>query len=79
MLTNLRYFVQRNDRTLTHPEQNDLSYLFDDMDRPTAFHFRRGSGYWNMASAQSFSGDAVRSLYAQADTQKPTRLAQSTR
>jgi uncharacterized protein YcbK (DUF882 family) len=65
---------------LTHPEQTDLSYLFEDMDRPTGFKFRQDLGYRGLASAQKFSGTAVRSLYAAMDTPSaPTRLAQSTR
>ncbi len=50
---------------LVHPEQNNLAYLFDDMDRPTAFKLRASSGYRGLASAQKFSGDAVKSLYAE--------------
>jgi uncharacterized protein YcbK (DUF882 family) len=65
---------------LTHPEQSNLSYLFEDMDRPTAFKFRQDNGYRNLASAQTFSGSAVRSLYAAMDAPNtPIRLAQSTR
>lgn len=65
---------------LTHPEQKDLGYLFEDMDRPTEFKFRQDAVYQGLASAQTFSGSAVRSLYAAADTPSvPTRLAQSTR
>jgi len=65
---------------LTHPEQRDLGYLFEDMDRPTAFKFRPTSGYVGLASVQTFSGRAVKSLYAAIDAQDgPTRLAQSTR
>ena len=65
--------------TLTHPEQHDLDYLLDDMDRPTAFQFRRSSGYRGLASVQQFSGGAVKSLYAEMESPGPTRLAQSTR
>jgi hypothetical protein len=66
---------------LTHPEQNNLDYLFDDMDRPVAFTLRQSSGYASLAAAQRFSGDAVRSLYAEFEpaAPAPTRLAQSTR
>ena len=65
---------------LTHPEQSDLGYLFEDMDRPTALKFRQYGGYRGLASAQKFSGRAVRNLYAAMDVQTaPTRLAQSTR
>lgn len=63
---------------LSHPEQGNLDYLFDDMDRPTAFTLRRNSGYVSLAAAQSFSGQAVRSLYAEREAPTPTRLAQST-
>lgn len=64
---------------LTHPEQDDLDYLMGDMERPTALHFRRSSGYRGLATAQAFSGGAVKSLYAEMDKPGPTRLAQSTR
>ncbi|HSD91648.1 MAG TPA: DUF882 domain-containing protein [Methyloceanibacter sp.] len=64
---------------LTHPEQESLDHLFEDMDRPTSFTFRKGSGYVSLAAAQRFSGDAVKSLYAEYEPAKPTQLAQSTR
>ena len=64
---------------LAHPAQGNIDYLFDDMDRPSAFTFRPGSGYQGLASAQRFSGQAVKSLYAEMATSAPTRLAQSTR
>ena len=50
---------------LTHPEQKDLSYLFENMDRPLAATFRKSSGYQGLAAAQTFSGRAVRSVYAE--------------
>jgi uncharacterized protein YcbK (DUF882 family) len=65
--------------TLTHPEQRDLDYLLDDMERPTALQLRRSSGYRGLASVQQFSGGAVKSLYAAMEAPAPTRLAQSTR
>jgi uncharacterized protein YcbK (DUF882 family) len=64
---------------LTHPQQDNLDYLFDDMDRPTAFKLRQTSGYQGLASVQQFSGQAVKSLYAEMEHPAPTRLAQSTR
>ena len=64
---------------LTHPEQKNLDYLFDDMDRPTDFKFRQTSGYRGLASAQKFSGRAVKSLYAEMEAPAPTRLAQNRR
>jgi uncharacterized protein YcbK (DUF882 family) len=63
---------------LTHPEQENLDYLFSDMDRPTAFTFRKSSGYQGLASAQRFSGEAIKSLYAEMEKPAPTQLAQST-
>ena len=60
---------------LTHPEQHDLDYLFDDMDQPSQFELRRTSGYLGLASVQTLSGQAVRSLYAGLPKRGPTRLA----
>jgi uncharacterized protein YcbK (DUF882 family) len=64
---------------LTHPEQDNIDYLLDDMAQPTNFKLRQASGYRGLASAQQFSGEAVRSLYAEADASAPTRLAQAAR
>jgi uncharacterized protein YcbK (DUF882 family) len=66
---------------LTAPEQKDLSYLFEGMDRPLAATFRATSGYRGLAAAQTFSGSAVRSAYAelQPTAPKPTQLAQAAR
>jgi hypothetical protein len=50
---------------MTHPEQKDLSYLFDGMERPLAGTFRATSGYRGLAAAQTFSGTAVRNAYAE--------------
>ena len=65
--------------TLTPPEQKSLSYLFEDMDRPLATTFRADSGYRGLAAAQSFTGQAVRNLYAELAPPQPTRLAQTDR
>ena len=65
--------------SLTHPEQHDLSYLFEDMDQPLAATFHATSNYQGLAAAQRFSGDAVRSLYAELEPPAPTRLAQADR
>jgi uncharacterized protein YcbK (DUF882 family) len=61
---------------LTHPEQKNLSYLFEGMDHPLAATFRKTSGYQGLAAAQTFSGRAVRSVYAELAPSAPTRLAQ---
>jgi len=64
---------------LTHPEQDNIDYLLGDMDQPTNFQLRQSSGYRGLASAQHFSGEAVRSLYAELEAPAPTRLAENTR
>jgi uncharacterized protein YcbK (DUF882 family) len=62
--------------TLVHPEQQELDYLFDDMDEPTAFTLRKSSGYTGLADSQQFSGHAVKSLYAEVEkTPGPTQIA----
>jgi len=65
--------------TLTPPEQKSLSYLFEDMDHPLATTFRANSGYRGLAAAQSFTGQAVRNVYAELQPPQPTRLAQTER
>jgi uncharacterized protein YcbK (DUF882 family) len=65
--------------SLTRPEQTNLSYLFDDMDQPLAATFRADSGYRGLAAAQSFTGHAVRNVYAELEPAQPTRLAQADR
>lgn len=62
---------------LTHPEQDDIDFLFEDMDQPARFEFRRTSGYLGLASVQTLTGPAVRSLYAGLPKQGPTRLARA--
>ena len=68
---------------LIHPDQTNLDYLFEDMNKPTALTLRKSAGYAGLAAAQTFSGRAVRSLYADVamDTQVPARaqLAENTR
>jgi uncharacterized protein YcbK (DUF882 family) len=61
---------------LTHPEQKDLSYLFDDMERPLAGTFRATSGYRGLAAAQTFSGAAVRNAYAELQPPAPPKRQQ---
>ena len=60
---------------LTHPEQKSLAYLFEDMARPTALTLRPASGYSGLASAQTFSGEAVRALYAETAEPRRTQVA----
>lgn len=64
---------------LAHPEQGSVDFLFENMDHPTGFKLRQSSGYQGLAAAQRFSGEAVKSLYAEMEAFSPTRLAQSTR
>ena len=81
LMTDSSVTYSRTIAPLTHPEQDNLDHLFDDMDQPTAFTFRKGSGYVSLAAAQRFSGEAVRNLYAEVEPANPapTQLAQSTR
>jgi hypothetical protein len=61
---------------LIRPEQKNLSYLFEGMDHPLAATFRKTSGYQGLAAAQTFSGRAVRSVYAELAPSAPAQLAQ---
>jgi hypothetical protein len=84
LMTDASVAFSRTIAPLTHPDQGNIDYLFDDMAKPTAFTFRKSSGYAGLAAAQTFSGHAVRSLYAQfaeAETAPtaPTQLAQNSR
>ena len=80
LMTDTSVTYSRTVAPLTHPEQGNLDYIFDDMDHPTAFKLRKNSGYVGLAAAQRFSGEAVKSLYAELETAAgPTQLAQSTR
>jgi uncharacterized protein YcbK (DUF882 family) len=79
LMTDASVTYSRTLAPLSHPEQDSIDYLFEDMDHPTAFKLRGGSGYQGLAAAQRFSGQAVKALYAEAEGQAPTRLAQSTR
>ena len=78
LMTDVSVTYDRELATLTAPEQKSLDYLFEDMDRPLALTFRQSSGYQGLAAAQSFSGHAVKSFYAEIEAPQPTRLAQST-
>jgi uncharacterized protein YcbK (DUF882 family) len=79
LMTDTSVSYSRTIAPLIHPEQDDIDYLLDDMDQPTAFKFNRASGYRGLASAQQFTGDAVKSLYAAMEEPTRTRLAQRTR
>jgi hypothetical protein len=81
LMTDASVTYSRTVAPLSHPEQDNLDYVFEDMDQPTAFTLRKSSGYVSLAAAQRFSGDAVRSLYAGLEpaTPAPTQIAQSTR
>jgi uncharacterized protein YcbK (DUF882 family) len=79
LMTDASVTYSRTLAPLSHPEQDSIDYLFEDMDHPTSFKLRGGSGYQGLAAAQRFSGHAVKALYAEAESQAPTRVAQSTR
>ncbi len=61
---------------LSPPEQKDLSYIFEDMERPIAASFRPRSGFAGLATAQRFTGEAVRNVYAEIAPPAPTHVAQ---
>ena len=79
LMTDTSLAYSRTVAPLVHPEQRNIDYMFENMDRPTGFTFRRNKGYQGLAAAQQFSGQAVKSLYAEMEATAPTRLAQSTR
>jgi len=81
LMTDTSVTYSRTIAPLIHPDQDNLDYLFEDMDRPTDFRLRKSSGYVSLAAAQRFSGEAVKSLYAELEpaAPAPTMLAQSTR
>ncbi len=79
LMTNISITYNHLVAHLTHPEQKNLAYLFEDMDHPLASTFRKSSGYQGLAAAQTFSGAAVRSVYAELAPPAPTRLAQADR
>lgn len=78
LMTERSITYNTNIGALTAPEQKDISYLFEDMDRPLALNFRPNSGYQGLAAAQSFSGQAVKSFYAELDAPRSTQLAANT-
>jgi uncharacterized protein YcbK (DUF882 family) len=79
LMTDTSVAYSRTVAPLTHPQQDNIDYLLDDMGQPTKFELRRSSGYRGLASAQEFSGKAVRSLYAEMDAPARTRLADAGR
>lgn len=79
LMTDASVAFSRTVAPMTHPEQDNIDYLLDDMDQPTKFELRQTSGYRGLASAQHFSGEAVRSLYAEMDAPAPTRVAENAR
>jgi hypothetical protein len=78
LMTDVSVSYSRTIAPMIHPDQTNLDYLFADMDHPTALTLRKTSGYHGLADAQRFSGEAVKSLYAEMEPPSPTRLAQNT-
>jgi uncharacterized protein YcbK (DUF882 family) len=81
LMTDASVTYSRTVAPLSPPDQQNLDYLFDDMDQPTSLTLRKSSGYVSRAAAQRFSGQAVRSMYAEAApvAPAPTQLAQNAR
>jgi len=78
LMTDRSVTYNRNLGALTAPEQKDIAYLFEDMDHSLALSFRSSSGYQGLAAAQSFSGQAVKSFYAELEAPTQTKLASNT-
>lgn len=78
LMTDRSVAYSRTVAPLTHPDQTALNYLFEDMDQPTALTLRKSSGYRGLEAAEQFSGQAVRSFYAEMEPAKPapTQVAQ---
>lgn len=80
LMSDVSVSYNKDAASLTLPEQKNISYLLDDMDHPLAATFRPSSGYRGLAEAQSFTGRAIRNLYAELQpAAKPTHLAQADR
>ena len=83
LMTDASVAFSRTVAPLTHPDQTNLDYLFDDMNKPTALTLRKNSGYAGLAAAQQFSGHAVKSFYSEvamgSPAPAPTQLAENTR
>ena len=77
LMTDESISYSRTVAPLVHPAQGNLDHVFDGMSQPSNFQLRKTSGYTGLASAQQFSGQAVKSLYAEMEPAKsaPTRLA----
>jgi uncharacterized protein YcbK (DUF882 family) len=77
LMTDESIAYSRTVAPLVHPAQGNLDHVFEGMERPSNFQLRKTSGYTGLASAQQFSGQAVKSLYAEMEPAKsaPTRLA----
>ena len=69
LMTDASVTYSRTVAPLSPPDQQNLDYLFDDMDQPTALTLRKSSGYVSLAAAQRFSGQAIRSIYAEVQPQ----------
>ena len=52
LMTDASVTYSRTVAPLSPPDQQDLDYLFDDMDHPTSFTLRKSSGYVSLAAAQ---------------------------
>jgi uncharacterized protein YcbK (DUF882 family) len=65
----------RNIAPLVRPEQTNIAYLFEDLDIPEGLSLRNTTAVMSLATQESFTGPAVRSLYAGLREPAPTRLA----
>jgi hypothetical protein len=61
--------------TLSAPEQDNVDYMFRDMERSVRFTLRPSSDYLGLASIQTLTGPAVARVYASARKNGPVQLA----
>lgn len=79
LMTDVSVTYSQGFAAMVQPEQKNLDYLFEDMDHPVALSLRPSSDYRGLAAAQTFSGHAVRSIYAEATLGAPTKVADISR
>jgi len=76
LMSNISIHLQSPGRSPHPPEQKDLSYLFENMDRPLAATSARVPAIRGSPAAQTFSGRRGAQRLCRARAAAPTRVAQ---
>ena len=80
LMTDASVTYSRTLAPLSHPEQDSIDYLFEDMDQPTAFKLRKRLGLSGPGGGPALLGSGGEgALCGGRAGHAPTRLAQSTR